>query len=106
MKFLFQVPIISNFSYPSSKNVWRIKDRDCKNNSYILYNKALRTYIKAPYEAITAFLDEGNADYEILVAGNFSFRKLLQQDLELQDLQLQVEQLKLDKTTGASNNDY
>ena len=28
-----QVPIISDFSLPSSKNVWRIKDRDCKNNS-------------------------------------------------------------------------
>ena len=107
-----EVPVINVFPLPSSKNVWRIKDRDVKNRSYILYNKNLCTYIKAPYEAITAFPDEENGQYELtnaaLITENCTFRQqLFQRELEVEDLQLQLEQLKLErKTTGAASNDY
>ena len=97
-----QVPIISDFSLQNSKSVWRKRTVTTRNNSSILYNKALCTYIEAPYEAITDLLDEGNADYEISNAA-----QLFQQDLELKDLQLRVEQIKIEnKTTGASSKDY
>ena len=107
-----EVPVINVFPLPSSKNVWRIKDRDVKNRSYILYNKYLCTYINAPYEAITAIPEEENGQYELknaaLITETSTFRQqLFQQELEVEDLQLQLEQLKLEtKTTCAASNNY
>ena len=83
-----------------------------KNRRYFLYNKNLCTYINAPYEAITAFPEEENGQYELtnaaLITENSTFRQQpFQRELEVEDLQVQLEQLKLErKTTGAASNNY